>query len=310
MALPWTREGLGGIWSALPTPLTETLDVDTDSVKRLVDHHVRLGVNGLLVAGTRGEGACLTATQRRLLLGSVVEANAGRMLVAMQVTENSEPRVLDLSAEAQELGADLVMLASPYFFPRSTARRLRTFFLTCLRESPLPVGLYDRGTRGGALPLPLPALIELCQEENVVMYKDSSRDKARRAMALVARRLRPELSLLSGDEFTLLEYLRVGYDGFLLGGASLVGYLAGQVLAAWRDEEVERAGQLDQRLQELLRRVYGGPGHPCWLSGDKALLQRMGLLTSAASFWEFPLTERCQEDLAQVLAKNREILLP
>jgi 4-hydroxy-tetrahydrodipicolinate synthase len=294
----------------MPTPLTEELQVDQESVARLVEHHVRLGINGVLVAGTRGEGICLTEQNRRELLEAVVQANGGRMLVAMQVTENSEPRIAERAEEAAELGADIAVMASPYFHMRPTHRRLRNFFLTCIGESALPVGLYDRGTMGGGLPLPEPAMVELCQEEKVVMLKDSSRDKSRRAMALLARMMRSELSVLSGDEYTIVGYLACNYDGFLLGGASFIGYLAGQVMEAWRAEDRQRAEELDRRMQEILNTVYGGPDKPCWLAGDKALLQEMGLLESTASYWDFGVTDKVREELPRLLDKHADVLLP
>ena len=56
-----SKDALSGVWSATPTPLTQKMTVDTQSVKRMVDRHLRLGIKGLFVAGTCGEGpGCLS----------------------------------------------------------------------------------------------------------------------------------------------------------------------------------------------------------------------------------------------------------
>src|SRR5450830_1381022 len=96
------RKKLCGIWSAAPTPLTEKMEVDVASVKRMVEHHLRLGVNGLFLLGTNGEGAWLPERYRSTLVRKVVEYNKGKMLIAVQVTDNSAPRMLEKVQAAQE----------------------------------------------------------------------------------------------------------------------------------------------------------------------------------------------------------------
>lgn len=53
----------GGVWSAAPTPFTSKMDIDLVSIKRMIKHHIRLGVNGLFLAGTNGEGQLMTNRQ-------------------------------------------------------------------------------------------------------------------------------------------------------------------------------------------------------------------------------------------------------
>src|SRR5688572_16905148 len=88
-------EKMRGVWSATPTPFDDQGRVDAASVERLVEHHLRLGVKGLFLAGTCGEGAWMPNSERRRLVQSVVAANKGRMVVSVQVTDNSAARILD-----------------------------------------------------------------------------------------------------------------------------------------------------------------------------------------------------------------------
>ncbi|MEI8078894.1 MAG: dihydrodipicolinate synthase family protein, partial [bacterium] len=104
-----------GVWSAAPTPFTDTMELDVPAIKRMVEHHVRLGVAGLFLAGTNGEGPWMTDAQRRLLVKTVVRSTAGRMPVAVQVSDNSAARILDNMRRAHEDGADLAVIAPPYF---------------------------------------------------------------------------------------------------------------------------------------------------------------------------------------------------
>ena len=67
-----TKESLNdtlcGVWSASPTPFTRKMEIDIQSIERMVEHHIKLGVKGLFLAGTCGEGSWMTNDQRRQLV--------------------------------------------------------------------------------------------------------------------------------------------------------------------------------------------------------------------------------------------------
>ena len=300
---------IGGVWSAAPTPFTDDWKVDVESVRRMVEHHLRLGVRGLFLCGTCGEGPLLPEGERRRLVQSVVECANGRLVVAVQVTDNSALRILDNMALAREDGADIAVIAPPYFMSNANPRTLQNLYLQAIRESPLPVGVYDRGTYSSIL-IPESVLASAYAEKNVVLVKDSSGQLARRDVALAARALRPELRLLDGDEFRCVEYLRAGYDGLLLGGGIFNGYLAGQVIAAVAAGDIALAEQCQDRMNRMMWDVYGGKDIACWLSGLKNLLVEMGIFTTWKNIPDYPLTEACVQAIAQVLDRDRALLFP
>ena len=94
-----------GIWSATPTPFTAAGEIDVPAVGRMVDHHVQLGVAGLMLAGTCGEGPWMRQRDREQLTRVTVDAARGRIVVAVQVTDNSAGRTLDNIEDAARWGA-------------------------------------------------------------------------------------------------------------------------------------------------------------------------------------------------------------
>ena len=78
----------GGVWSATPTPFMANGAVDVESVQRVVSHHVKLRVSGLMLAGTCGEGPWMRLSDRETLTRTVAAAAGGRMPIALQVTDN------------------------------------------------------------------------------------------------------------------------------------------------------------------------------------------------------------------------------
>jgi 4-hydroxy-tetrahydrodipicolinate synthase len=298
-----------GVWSAAPTPLTEDYRVDTVAVKRMVEHHLRLGVSGLFLRGTNGEGNWLPDRERRAIVRSVVKAAAGRLPVAVQVSDNSWPRIVDNMNQAQDDGADIAVIAPPLAMNRETPALLADLYLQAIRRSPLPVGIYDRGKHSSVL-VPPAVLKQLYAEPKVVMIKDSSMDPAHQRVALAARKLRPSLRLLSGYEFDCVSYLRAGYDGLLLGGGVFNGYLARLIMQAVAAGDFAGAEELQARMNRLMYDVYGGPKITCWLAGEKQLLVEMGLLRTHRNYLGYELTPACAKAITKALAREREYLFP
>ena len=286
----------GGVWSATPTPFTADYRVDVDSVRRLVAHHIEMGVAGVMLAGTCGEGPWMRIGDRETLTRAAVEAAQGRLRIALQVTDNSAARVLDNIEKAAAWGAEVAVVEAPYFFLNAKPERLLGHYREIARRSPLPMGLYDRG-KASAFTMPESHLPELLAEPNIAMVKDSSTMESRRALYLAARQKRPGLVVLTGGEFDTVAYLQAGYDGMLLGGGIFNGRLAVRILQAVRAARIAEAEKLQARMNDLMYRVYGGTKIECWLTGLKELLVQMGLFSTRASLLGYPLTAECESQI-------------
>jgi len=299
----------GGVWSATPTPFTAEWEIDVESVERLVAHHLRLGVKGLFLAGTCGEGPWMPERSRRTLVETVARFAKGKLHIAAQVTDNSAPRIIDNMRMVADAGADIAVIAPPHFLLNATADNLTALYREAVRACPLPVGIYDRGSYGSVV-VPDAALKKIYAEENVKLIKDSSLNPARREIALAARRKRPELLLLNGAEFDCVEYLQAGYDGLLLGGGIFNGYLAGQIMAAARAGNLQRAERLQARMNRMMFDVYGGKKIACWLSGLKKLLVAMGIFNTSNNYLRYPLIASCLNAIARMIQREADVLFP
>lgn len=299
----------GGVWSAAPTPLDIDMKVRTDDVKRMVDHHFRLGIDGLFLAGTNGEGPWLPDREKSVLVRTVADHVDGKLPVAVQVTDNSAVRIADNMSRAADDGADIAVIAPPSFFMNATADTLKRHYLEAIDQSPLPVGIYDRGSFG-AVTVPLETLEEVYRHPKVVLVKDSSTMDDHADVALVARSSRPELTLLNGDEFDCANYLERGYDGLLLGGGVFNGHIARLIFDAARSGDMDTAREWQRRMNDIMYTVYGGKDISCWLSGEKYLLLRLGIISTTRNFPRYPLHRECMDAIDRMLEQNRDLLLP
>lgn len=138
-----TKESLNdtlcGVWSASPTPFTRKMEIDIQSIERMVEHHIKLGVKGLFLAGTCGEGAWMTNDQRRQLVQNTVKYAKGRLTLAVQVTDNSSARILDNIKQTRDDGADIAVIAPPYFLPLQSPKHLLDLYQTAIRKRRLVI---------------------------------------------------------------------------------------------------------------------------------------------------------------------------
>lgn len=298
-----------GVWSASPTPFGEGSAVDIASIHRLVQHHLRLGVKGVFLAGSCGEGPSLTDAQKSTLVQETVKTGKGKLQIAVQVTDNSAARVLENIEQAHTDGADYGVVAAPFFHMHATPKVLLAFYEEVLDKSTLPVIFYDRG-RHSSIDIPLEVLEKIYTHPAVLAIKDSSSDPARMNIAIKAREENPHLRLLTGDEFDAISALRLGYDGLMLGGAAFNGHVANRILQAAKQENWEEAEQLQSRLNELMFGIYGGKTIACWLAGEKYLLQKWGIFSDHINLWGFELTKECRQFIDRIVEEESAFLLP
>ena len=299
-----------GVWSAAPTPLTNDMKVDTASIERLTEHHLRLGIKGVFLCGTSGEGPWLTHDMCREVVDSTVAAAAGRLKITVQVTDNSAIKILDNIYHLVDSGVDAVIMAPPPLLQNSNQAYLEKMFIEVLDNSPLPVGFYHRGAHS-TIEVTAETVMQLMSHPNLIMVKDSSGDLAtmKKFASHVVTLENPPL-LLDGDEFNCVPYLETGYDGMLFGGACFNGYMSNMILDAAAGGDFHKAQELQDKMGTMMFKIFGGDGFPCWLAAQKQLLVELGLFSTNKTILNYQLTPECLHALKTVLANNKAYLLP
>lgn len=288
------------LWSATPTPFYDDLSPDVSSVARLVEHHIELGVEGIMFGGTCGEGPWMPMDDLAEVVRAAADAGGGCIKIAAQVTDNSSRRMLEHIGRLEAAGAEYAVVASPYFLMNATPRGILDLYLEVIRQSPIPVGFYDRG-RHAAYPVDMEFLPELLSEPNLHLVKDSSADPARLHLFLEAEKQRSGLSIFTGDEFHCDQSLEAGCRGLLLGGGIFNARLARAIGIAVAGGRIKDAQRLQARMNELMYRVYGGTKITCWLAGLKYLLVQLGVFAGDSCYLGYPLTPECRAAIDEIV---------
>ncbi|HOK79855.1 MAG TPA: dihydrodipicolinate synthase family protein [bacterium] len=302
-------EKLCGVWSAVPTPFNEKMQIDHDSIEKMVEHHIKIGINGLFLLGTNGEGPCLTEQQKIELVKQVVKCNKGRMAIAVQITDNSSQQMLENARKFSDTGIDIFIISSPYFFVRPEPERIFNLYDSVLENIHLPVGIYDRG-KYSSVEIPIMVLKKLYTSRKIIIIKDSSSDEARMKLALMARRKNKRLRLFNGNEFQCVRYLQAGYDGLLLGGGVFNGYIASRIINAVKMGDISEAEKLQNLMNKIMYAVYGGKKIRSWLAGEKYLLMKMGIFKTWKNLYQYTLDKQCEKAIDRIFKQYQNLLIP
>jgi len=173
------------------------------------------------------------------------------------------------------------------------AQALIAHYTEAVSNSVLPVGLYDRG-RHSSVVVPGAVFAEVVKDKKVCIVKDSTSDPERMNLFLSLRKKYSHIKLFDGDEFACLNYLKAGYDGLLLGGGIVTGFLANQLFAAVKAGDLALAEKIESRMIRVAFAMYGGKQIKCWLTGLKTLLVALKVFGTAKTYFEQTMTASCR----------------
>ncbi len=293
------------IWSATPTPFLENGSLDEPGIDRLVEQHLKLGVTGLFVGGTCGEGGFMPDRQRSELVRLLKQAARGKLHLAAHVSDTSAARVTENIARMTDADADSVVIAPPFLVADICNRDfLLRYFLQPLESATLPVGIYIRPPLG-KMDLDLDLWDEIIAHPAVKFVKDSSAsaDYVRHFVEL--KRRRPELTLLTGFEFDVVSAVAAGYDGCLMGTGILNSKLIGKALDVLADGDPAGAQGWQDHSNDFLHDLFRSDTSG-WMAGLKYALCKIGLFASEFSHMAFPITDEDRRRIDVALEREAE----
>lgn len=259
----------GRLLTAMATAFHDDGSVDLEGTARIAAHLVDHGHDGVVVSGTTGESPTTTTAEDGAILSAVKDAVGDRAVVVAGVGTNSTAHSVELAEQAAKLGADALLLVTPYYNKPGQAGVLHHF--TAVAEaSDVPVMLYDVPGRTGTQ-IALETYEAAMRLETVVAVKDAVGDHLRGV-----KLMQMGYAVYSGDDASNLGWLAHGAAGFV----SVVGHAAGDQFKAMIDtfDAGDHAGALEifTRLLPAIDAVMGVPNYGATTA--KAALQLLGVL--------------------------------
>ena len=158
---------------AIVTPMHDNGEVNYESFGKLIEFQIENGTDAIIVCGTTGESSTLTHEEHLDVIRYCIKAVNGRVPVVAGTGSNCTQTAVYLSREAEEAGADGLLLVSPYY-NKATQNGLYAHFKAVADSVNLPVLLYNVPSRTGCNIQP-ETILRLCSEvENIVGVKEAS----------------------------------------------------------------------------------------------------------------------------------------
>ncbi|WP_114423029.1 4-hydroxy-tetrahydrodipicolinate synthase [Nocardioides houyundeii] len=259
----------GRMLTAMATAFHDDGSIDLEGTARIASHLVDHGNDGVVVSGTTGEAPTTTVEEDAQLLRAVKDAVGDRATVIAGVGTNATSHSVELALNAAKIGADGVLLVTPYY-NKPSQRGVLHHFRTVAEATDLPVMLYDVPGRVG-MSLTTETLAEAFTWSNVIAVKDALGDLVR-----ASKLAQMGYAVYSGDDVATLGFLAHGGCGLV----SVVGHVAGRELASMIETFLsgDHATALAtfNRLIPAFEAVMGVPNYGATTA--KAALQLQGVL--------------------------------
>ena len=261
---------LQGIFPPAVTPFNRRGDIDIGLFRENLRRYVGIGFSGILVAGSTGEAPFLTERERLRLVEVARDLVRPPELLIAGTGLESTNQTIALSREAVARGADAVLLLTPcYYKARMDSVALRRYFRTAADALSRPVIMYNIPQFTGVRMRP-DTINALSRHPNIIALKESSGDLA--YVRSILRKVRPGFRVVVGAPPILLDALRAGAAGAVLGLAGFAPEICLGIYESFQRRQMKTARELQQKLTMLAQKI----SIPYGIAGVKAALDLCG----------------------------------
>ncbi len=286
----------GQLITAMVTPFDERGEIDFDATKNLLEHLIKTGTDAVVVAGTTGESPTLSTEEKLELFSFVIKEANGRIPVIAGTGTNNTKASIELTKEAEKLGADGIMLVAPYY-NRPNQDGLYAHFKAIAEETDLPIMIYNIPGRT-ACNIEVDTIVKLSEIDNIVSVKEASGNLD--AMAEIIERTKDGFVLYSGDDSLTLPVLAIGGKGIVSVASHIVGDAMKEMIEAFNRGDIEKAGAIHRKLLPTFKALFSAPS-PAPL---KAVLNLTGIPVGDVRLPLVPVNEEQVEVLKQHINVN------
>lgn len=243
---------LSGSMTALATPFKNGA-LDEAAWEWLVADQIANGTSVLIPMGTTGESVTMSAAERRRAIELCLRHAKGRVKVFAGAGSNNTAECIESMAVARELGADGVLVVTPYYNKPTQAGLVEHYKLLAKAHPGFPIMAYNVPGRTGVDLLP-ETVKRLCDVDEVVALKEATGNVLRTLD--VHELCGDRLTLLSGDDFVVAPFIAAGGMGVVSVSSNVVPRLMADLVAAALARDTKRALELQLKLQPLHRLLF------------------------------------------------------
>lgn len=279
-----------GAATALVTPFDGQGNISWDELERLVEFQIQGGIDAIVACGTTGEAATMTTEEHTQVIQFIIEKAKGRVPVIAGTGSNDTAFCVELSLEAKALGADGLLLVTPYYNKTSQKGLIESFNYVA-DSVKMPCILYNVPSRTGCNIQPA-TYKELSKNPYIVAVKEANGDIS--ATARTAALCGENLTIYSGEDNQTLPIMALGGKGVISVFSNALPGTMHQLAAAMLKGDLEAARKLDLEYLDLMDGFFLDV-NPIPI---KEAMYQMGLIQS--NYCRMPLTTMTEEGKAKL----------
>ena len=239
-----------GAATALVTPFNES-GVNFEALGNIIDYQIDNGIDALVICGTTGEAATMPDKEHLSVIEYSIKRANGRVPIIAGTGSNDTAHCVELSKESQNLGADGLLITTPYY-NKATQKGLIAHYDKVLEKTNLPIILYNVPGRTG-MNYAIPTLKELAKDERIVAIKEAS--GSIEYATSVAKEV-PELTMYSGNDDMIVPLMSLGGKGVISVLSNVAPRETHDLCQKWLDGDVKGSLALQFEYLDLIKALF------------------------------------------------------
>lgn len=236
-----------GILTAMITPFDGNDRVNLNELGKMIEYQIEGGTDAVVVLGTTGEPATMTEEEKVEVIKYAVENFKGRIKIIVGTGSNDTKKAVAASVRAEKLGADGVLVVTPYY-NKCTQDGLYLYYKTICEAMKIPVIAYNVPSRTAVNIMPETAE-RLADIPNMAGIKEASGNMAQ--VVETMRRIRGKLDLYSGEDFLNLPMLAIGGAGLVSVTSNIAPALVKRMYTLVKENRLDEANEVQDFLLPL-----------------------------------------------------------
>ena len=242
---------------AMVTPMHEDGTIDEEGYRQNINWLIDQDVDGLVAVGTTGESATLTHEEHRRVLDIMIDEVDGRVTTIAGTGSNATTEALDLTKYADDAGADMALLITPYY-NKPQQHGVIAHYTKIADEVDIDLIPYNVPSRT-SLDMAPATIVELAKVDNIVALKEASSDvdKVSKTMKLLRDEgLEDEIVILSGSDELTLPLMSIGARGVVSASANIDPRTMVQMVNCILDGNYDQALELHYKQYDLIKALF------------------------------------------------------
>ena len=284
---------------AITTPFNLDGSINYEGLGKNIDYQIDNGTDAIVICGTTGESSTMSDAEHRECIKFAVDYTNHRIPVIAGTGSNDTRYAIELSVEAQNLGADGLLLVTPYY-NKTTQAGLLDHFTIIANSVKIPIILYNIPGRTG-MNITVETLEKLAHHKNIAAIKEASGNIS--YVAQVAAACGDLIDIYSGNDDMIVPIMSLGGKGVISVLSNILPKETHEITQLCLNNDFKKAGELQLKYLELINSLF------CEVN-PIPVKEAMNMLGMASGPCRMPLTKMSADNVARLMSAMQRLGMP